>query len=102
MSLHRCRNSVKKVCDWKKKTFDIDSSESEYTSVRNGDVTFIKEQNTPTRIYSEEDGSGESDDCKTQCMCLKLVMFLFILQSEILSHSTSYVRNSDIKNINIT
>ena len=37
-----------------KKTFDIDSSESEYTSVRNGDVTFIKEQNTPTRIYSKE------------------------------------------------
>ena len=99
--MHRCRNSVKKVCDWKK-TFDIDSSESEYTSVSNGDVTFIKEQNTPTRIYSEEDESGESDDCKTQCMCQKLVMFLFILQSEILSHSTSYVRNSDIKNINIT
>ena len=65
MSLHRCRNSVKKVCDWKK-IFDIDSSESEYPSVSNEDVTFIKEQNTPTRIYSEEDGSGESDDCKTQ------------------------------------
>ena len=57
--MYRCRNSVKKVCDWKK-TFDIDSSESEYTSVSNGDVTFIKEQNTPTRIYSEEDGSGKA------------------------------------------
>ena len=51
-----------------KKTFHIDSSESEYTSVSNGDVTFIKEQNTPTRIQSEEDGSDKSDDYKTQCI----------------------------------
>ena len=50
---------MKKVCDWKK-SFDIDSSESEYTSVSNGDVTFIKEQSTPTRIYSEEDGLGKA------------------------------------------
>ena len=78
--MYRCRNSVKKVCDGKK-IFNIDSSESEYTSASNGEVTFIKEWNTPTRIYFEEDGSGESDDCKTQCImkwqCQKLVMLLF-------------------------
>ena len=48
-----------------KKTFNIDSSESEYTSVSSQRCCFIKEQNTPRRNYSEEDGSGECDDYKT-------------------------------------
>ena len=111
LSLYRCRNSVKKVCDGEK-TFDFDSSESEYTSVSNGDVTFIKKT---TKILLQEfilkkmdqvkvmiakhsaSGSCKIRHLSSECWkCQKLVMFLFILQSEILSCPTSYVRNSDI------